>query len=235
MLQKMGIPITVATLSEPTRQLTEWRAKWRRRWGGSTVEIGADPFSSVQVIRALEEGHCMAMLADRPLPEHGIPVDLRMAASFSPPLPPFWPPSQDAAWYLSPSAARPEGFITRGPTRRRGAARLTRGTQGGDRTLHPVIAASLFSEVSRARTNGINSSPSAYEISPPSLFTGRHLHAQELTPSETTDLLTKLAAARQGVSIQTDFREEKHLALMENPSWKPAPSPSFPRINSAAR
>jgi len=32
MLQKMGIPITVATLSEPTRQLTEWRAKWRRRW-----------------------------------------------------------------------------------------------------------------------------------------------------------------------------------------------------------
>jgi len=72
----LGVPLTIATLSEPTPALTAWRARWRERWGTGTVEIGADPFSSVQVIRALQEGRSIAMLVDRPIPEHGLPVDL---------------------------------------------------------------------------------------------------------------------------------------------------------------
>ena len=72
----MGVPLTIATLSEPTTELTEWRAQWRQRWNTGTVEVGADPFSSVQVIRSLQEGRSVAMLIDRPIPEHGLPVDL---------------------------------------------------------------------------------------------------------------------------------------------------------------
>ena len=86
-LGRMGHPLTIVTLSEPSTELTQWRARWRQRWGAETIEIGADPFSSVQVVRALEAGRCMAMLADRPLPEHGLPVDLpngRIPFSMSP-------------------------------------------------------------------------------------------------------------------------------------------------------
>ncbi len=83
----LGVPLTIATLSEPTSELTEWRAHWRQRWNTGTVEVGADPFSSVQVVRALQEGRSIAMLVDRPLAEHGLPVDLpngRIAFSTSP-------------------------------------------------------------------------------------------------------------------------------------------------------
>lgn len=86
-LGRLGLPLTIVTLSEPSTELTAWRARWRKRWGAETIEIGADPFSSVQVVRALESGRCMAMLADRPLPEHGLPVDLpngRIPFSMSP-------------------------------------------------------------------------------------------------------------------------------------------------------
>lgn len=83
----LGVPLTIATLAEPTPQLTAWRAQWRQKWDTGTVEIGSDPFSSVQVIRALQEGRSIAMLADRPIPEHGLPVDLpngRISFSTSP-------------------------------------------------------------------------------------------------------------------------------------------------------
>jgi len=85
----MGIPVTVATLPEPSTDLTAWRAKWRGRWGVETVPVGADPFSSIGLLRALESGRCVAMLADRPIIEHGIPVDLphgRIPFSTSPAL-----------------------------------------------------------------------------------------------------------------------------------------------------
>ncbi len=75
-LGQMGMPITIATLPEPSSALTSWRSRWRSRWDGETIEIGADPFSSLQVVRALEKGRCMAMLADRPIIDHGLPVDL---------------------------------------------------------------------------------------------------------------------------------------------------------------
>lgn len=72
----MGVQVTIATLPEPSDGLMEWRAKWRSRWGTKTIPVGADPFSSLQVMRAIEQGDCMAMLADRPIGEAGLPVDL---------------------------------------------------------------------------------------------------------------------------------------------------------------
>jgi lauroyl/myristoyl acyltransferase len=84
-----GYRVTIATLPEPTGELTQWRSAWRERWGTQTVPVGDDPFSSLHVIRAIESGHCMAMLADRPMAETALPVDLpngRMPFSTSPAL-----------------------------------------------------------------------------------------------------------------------------------------------------
>lgn len=75
-LSGLGHRVTIATLPEPSDGLTRWRAAWRERWGTRTVPVGADPFSSIQVIRAIEAGDCMAMLADRPIGEAGLVVDL---------------------------------------------------------------------------------------------------------------------------------------------------------------
>jgi lauroyl/myristoyl acyltransferase len=72
----MGKKVAIATLREPSDDLTVWRAAWRERWGTETIAIGTDPFSSLQVAKAIEEGHCMAMLADRPISERGVPFDL---------------------------------------------------------------------------------------------------------------------------------------------------------------
>jgi KDO2-lipid IV(A) lauroyltransferase len=86
-LREMGCRMAVVTLPEPTAELTEWRARWRSRWGTKTIAVGADPFSSLQVTSALEEGYCMAMLADRPIGERSLPVDLpngRIPFSVSP-------------------------------------------------------------------------------------------------------------------------------------------------------
>jgi lauroyl/myristoyl acyltransferase len=75
-LGRMGQRVTIATLPEPSAKLTAWRAAWRQRWGTETITVGTDPFSSLQVARAIGEGRCMAMLADRPIAEHGISFDL---------------------------------------------------------------------------------------------------------------------------------------------------------------
>lgn len=75
-LGRMGKKVTIATLREPSDDLTAWRAAWRERWGTQTIAIGTDPFSSLQVARAIGEGRCMAMLADRPIAERGVPFDL---------------------------------------------------------------------------------------------------------------------------------------------------------------
>ena len=75
-LAKMGLPVTAATMAEPTPGLSAWRAAWRAKWGGDTIQVGGDPFSSLIAQRALAEGRLVAMLADRPMGSHGIPVDL---------------------------------------------------------------------------------------------------------------------------------------------------------------
>lgn len=88
-LHHSGYKSAIATMPEPTSALTEWRARWRARWDTETIPVGADPFSALQVIRAIDAGRCMAMLADRPIGEAGLPVDLpngRIPFSTSPAL-----------------------------------------------------------------------------------------------------------------------------------------------------
>lgn len=88
-LNKAGYKSAIATMPEPTSALTEWRARWRERWDTETIPVGADPFSALQVIRAIDSGHCMALLADRPIGEAGLPVELpngRILFSTSPAL-----------------------------------------------------------------------------------------------------------------------------------------------------
>jgi len=75
-LSQHGCRIAIVTAPEPSAELTKWRAKWRERWGTETIEVGADPFSSLAVNRALESGRSVAMLVDRPVGESGIPIDL---------------------------------------------------------------------------------------------------------------------------------------------------------------
>jgi len=89
LLGHMGYPVTVVTLSEHTRELTEWRAAFRRRWGAETIEIGPDAFSSLRVVQTLNRGGFAAMLADRPFGGPTVPIDLpngRVAFSSSPAL-----------------------------------------------------------------------------------------------------------------------------------------------------
>lgn len=76
LLAKLGFPVTVMTLPEPSRELTQWRANFRRRWGAETIEIGDDVFGSLEVIRCLEQGRFVAMLVDRPPGGRGTVVEL---------------------------------------------------------------------------------------------------------------------------------------------------------------
>ena len=48
-LGQMGKKVTVATLREPSDDLTSWRAAWRRGWGTESIAFCTDPFSSLQV------------------------------------------------------------------------------------------------------------------------------------------------------------------------------------------
>lgn len=86
-MHDLGRPMTIVTLPEPTPALTDWRANWRRKWGAETIPVGADPFSSLQVIRTLEKRQGLAMLVDRPIGERTLPIDLpngRVPFSLSP-------------------------------------------------------------------------------------------------------------------------------------------------------
>lgn len=49
------------------------------------------------------------------------------------------------------------------------------------------------------------------------LFALSTLQAQDLSANETRDLLARLAAKRGNAGIQADFRDEKHLSLMQKP------------------
>lgn len=43
------------------------------------------------------------------------------------------------------------------------------------------------------------------------------LHAQELSPKETSELISRVTEKRQGVPMQAEFREEKTMSLMKKP------------------
>lgn len=76
LLKELNIPVTVLTLGEPTAALTKWRADFRKKWGAETIEIGADSFSSLRVVQALQAGRFCALLVDRPTQGGTLPVRL---------------------------------------------------------------------------------------------------------------------------------------------------------------
>lgn len=66
LMEEIGRPTVVVTLPEPSPELSEWRARFRKRWGADTYEVGTDNFSFVEITRHLAQGRCVAMLMDRP-------------------------------------------------------------------------------------------------------------------------------------------------------------------------
>jgi lauroyl/myristoyl acyltransferase len=75
-IRELGFPMTALTLPEPTSELTEWRANFRRRWGVKTIVVGSNQFSVVEIVRALTEGAFVASLIDRPYDGTGAEVQL---------------------------------------------------------------------------------------------------------------------------------------------------------------
>jgi KDO2-lipid IV(A) lauroyltransferase len=70
-----GVPMTVITLPEPSKSLTHWRSACRRRLDIGTIAVGpGHDFAFVEMLRALRDNRCLAMLVDRPHPGTGIAV-----------------------------------------------------------------------------------------------------------------------------------------------------------------
>ncbi len=76
LLAELGIPFTILTLPESTNAMTEWRTKFRTHWNAESIVIGSDPFSSLEAVRALQQGRFVAMLVDRPADQRSLIVDL---------------------------------------------------------------------------------------------------------------------------------------------------------------
>jgi KDO2-lipid IV(A) lauroyltransferase len=75
-LARRGLPLTVATLEEPSTELTRWREACRRHLGIKTIAVGpGHPFAFVEMIHALRRNELLAMLVDRPYPGSGAAVD----------------------------------------------------------------------------------------------------------------------------------------------------------------
>lgn len=74
LLASIGEPVTVVTLEEPTSDLSKWREDYRRRLGIKTITIGSDKFAFVEIINALKRNEFVALLAERPYGDTGIPV-----------------------------------------------------------------------------------------------------------------------------------------------------------------
>ena len=66
LLAQQGYPAAVLTYPEPSAALTEWRARFRKRWGVETIEIGEDRFAFLEIAQRLKRGEFIASLVDRP-------------------------------------------------------------------------------------------------------------------------------------------------------------------------
>jgi KDO2-lipid IV(A) lauroyltransferase len=77
MLARLGLPLTVVTLEEPSSELTRWREACRRQLGIKTITVGpAHPFAFVEMMQTLRRNELVAMLVDRPSAGSGTCVDL---------------------------------------------------------------------------------------------------------------------------------------------------------------
>jgi lauroyl/myristoyl acyltransferase len=85
LLAQHGFDAVVLTYPEPSRELTEWRAAFRRRWKVDTLEIGTDSFAFLAIAERLRQGNFVATLIDRPHPTDRTSVTLPNGiAHFSP-------------------------------------------------------------------------------------------------------------------------------------------------------
>jgi lauroyl/myristoyl acyltransferase len=84
LLAHHGYRSTVLTFPEPSAELTQWRAEFRRRWQVETIEIGDDRFAFLQIAQRLRRNEFIATLIDRPQGVESTPVLLpNGAAGFS--------------------------------------------------------------------------------------------------------------------------------------------------------
>jgi len=67
-MNDIGYPMVALTNPEPSAELTEWRAAYRRRWGVETMVIGEDTFQFLKIVKLLESGRFVGALFDRPHP-----------------------------------------------------------------------------------------------------------------------------------------------------------------------
>lgn len=75
-MKDLGMPVVVLTRPEPEPELSLWRAKFRARWGMETIEVGADPFVLLEVLARIKAGQMVALLVDRPLPQHRVEAEV---------------------------------------------------------------------------------------------------------------------------------------------------------------
>src|SRR5438445_12094469 len=75
-LARRGVTLQVITMAEPTQDFTKLRQASRARWNIETLVIGEDPFGFLEVIKRLEAGATVALLADRPPPPTAVTVEL---------------------------------------------------------------------------------------------------------------------------------------------------------------
>ena len=76
LLAEHGYSAAVLTYPEPSRALTEWRARFRARWKADTLEIGRDSFAFLHIAERLRRGQFIASLIDRPHPSDSTEVAL---------------------------------------------------------------------------------------------------------------------------------------------------------------
>jgi len=77
MLARLGLPLTVVTLEEPSSELSRWREACRRQLGIKTITVGpAHPFAFVEMMQTLRRNELVAMLVDRPYEGSGACVEL---------------------------------------------------------------------------------------------------------------------------------------------------------------
>lgn len=73
---RTGVKVFAVTQAEPGSNFTEIRKAARARWGVETIVVGQDAFAFVEIIKALQAGHAVALLIDRPAPQSAVEVKL---------------------------------------------------------------------------------------------------------------------------------------------------------------
>jgi lauroyl/myristoyl acyltransferase len=65
-MHEFGYPMVALTNPEPSAELTQWRADYRKRWGVETIEVGGAQWQFVEIVKQLKAGRFVAALFDRP-------------------------------------------------------------------------------------------------------------------------------------------------------------------------